>query len=51
MGPLSMEQALAEEAVAIGGLMPELTDRLKREAGGQEEELCGKLGDGVRRAA
>ena len=37
MGPLSMEQALAEEAVAIGGLMPELADRLKREAGGQEE--------------
>ena len=37
MGPLSMEQALAEEAVAIGGLGAELDDRLKREAGGQEE--------------
>jgi hypothetical protein len=37
MGPLSMEQALAEEAVAIGGLGAELADRLKREAGGQEE--------------
>jgi hypothetical protein len=37
MGPLSMEQALAEEAVGIGGLGAELADRLKREAGGQEE--------------
>jgi Patatin-like phospholipase len=37
MGPLSMEQALAEEAVAIGGLGAELADRLMREAGGQEE--------------
>jgi Patatin-like phospholipase len=37
MGPLSMEQALAEEAVAIGGLGVELADRLKREAGGQDE--------------
>ena len=37
MGPLSMEQALAEEAVAIGDLSAELADRLKREAGGQEE--------------
>ena len=33
MGPLSMEQALAEEAVAIGGLGAELGDRLKLEAG------------------
>jgi hypothetical protein len=37
MGPLSMEQALAAEAIAIGGLTAELDDRLKREAGGQEE--------------
>jgi Patatin-like phospholipase len=37
MGPLSMEQALAEEAVGIGGLSAELANRLKREAGGQEE--------------
>jgi hypothetical protein len=37
MGLLSMEQALAEEAVAIGGLSAELADRLKREAGGQEK--------------
>jgi hypothetical protein len=37
MGPLSMEQALAAEAIAIGGLTAELEDRLKREAGGQEE--------------
>jgi hypothetical protein len=38
MGPLSMEQALAEEAVAIGGLGAELEGRLKREAGGQDSE-------------
>jgi hypothetical protein len=37
MGPLSMEQALAEEAVAIGGLPAGLADRLKREAEGPEE--------------
>jgi hypothetical protein len=37
MGALSMEQALAFEAIAIGGLGPELEDRLKREAGGQDE--------------
>ncbi|HEY6520299.1 MAG TPA: hypothetical protein VIZ19_13090 [Roseiarcus sp.] len=32
-----MEQALAEEAVAIGGLGAELEDQLKRKAGGQDE--------------
>jgi hypothetical protein len=37
MGTLSMEQALACEAIAIGGLGPELEDRLKREAAGQDE--------------
>ena len=36
MGPLSMEQALAEEAVAIGGLGVELADRLKEAASEQE---------------
>ena len=36
MGPLSMEQALADEAVAIGGLGVELADRLKQEASEQE---------------
>jgi hypothetical protein len=37
MGPLSMEQALAQEAVAIGGLAAEVEDRLKREGGSQDE--------------
>jgi hypothetical protein len=37
MGPLSMEQALAQEASAIGGLGAELADRLKREAERPEE--------------
>ena len=36
MGPLSMEQALAEEAVALGGLGAELADRMKQEAGQEE---------------
>jgi hypothetical protein len=36
MGPLSMEQALAEEAVAIGGLTAELEARLKEVASEQE---------------
>ena len=36
MGPLSMEQALAQEASAIGGLTAELEARLKEEASEQE---------------
>jgi Patatin-like phospholipase len=36
LGPLSMEQALAQEAVAIGGLTAELEARLKEEASEQE---------------
>ena len=47
MGPLSMEQALAEETVASGGLMPELADRLKREAGGQESAVEGEAADAI----
>ena len=38
MGVLSIEQALAEEAVALGGLGPEQADRLKQGAGGQDSE-------------